>query len=314
MMKESPEAKRRRLLGLAKASVTDAYSSGEHAITQAIASYNELDKMRNLVHEKLEEWYGIHFPELRLANQLTYAKFVVAFGKDKTAATTEQLAQILGTGSEGVSLQISTSMGREPSEEEYNALRELAELELSIAEKMEKLDKYLEKSTKELMPNITYLIDYKIAAEMLGKAGSLSKLSVMPAGTIQLLGAEKALFKHLKFGSKPPKYGSLFKLPQINTAGRFERGRIARIYATKLSIAARADGISKNFIADKLKEQLDKALARAAAKPKRIETEQDRRNDNYMRRGGNRGGGGGNWNNNRNNRNNNQRRWNDRRR
>lgn len=306
-MKESPEAKRARLLGLAKASVTEAYSSGEHAISQAIASYNELDKMRNLVHEKLEEWYGIHFPELRLQNQLTYAKFVIEFGRDKKAATQERLAAILGTGTENVSRQIENSMGQEPTEEEYKALKEIAELELQIAERMEHLDKYIEKSTKELMPNITYLIDYKIAAELLGRAGSLSKLATMPAGTLQLLGAEKALFKHLKFGSKPPKYGALFKLPQINTAGRFERGRIARIYATKLSIAARADGISKNFIADKLKIQLDKALAMQARKPKRIETEQDRRNDNY-RRQNNR-----NWQGNRNNRQNNQRRWEGRR-
>src|SRR5271155_3694510 len=143
MMKESPEAKRRRLMGLAKASVTDAYSSGEHAVAQAIASYNELDKMRNLVHEKLEEWYGIHFPELRLQNQLTYAKFVVEFGQDKKAAATDKLAELLGTGSEGVYRQIEQSMGTEPSESEYQALKELAELELSIAEKMEKLDKYL---------------------------------------------------------------------------------------------------------------------------------------------------------------------------
>src|SRR5271155_3252697 len=116
MMKESPEAKRARIMGLAKASVSSAYSSGEHAITQAIASYNELDKMRNLVHEKLEEWYGIHFPELRLQNQLTYAKFVVEFGQDKKAATTERLAEMLGTGTEGVKQQIDTSMGSEPTE------------------------------------------------------------------------------------------------------------------------------------------------------------------------------------------------------
>ncbi len=268
-MKESPEAKRARLLNLAKESVTSAYSSGEHAIAQAIVSYNELDKMRNLVHEKLEEWYGIHFPELRLSNQLTYAKFVAEFGLDKKAASKERLAEILGTGSDTVMRQIEASMGQEPSPEEYDAMKDLAELELDISNRMERLDKYIEKSTKALMPNITYLIDYKIAAELLAKAGSLAKLSIMPAGTIQLLGAEKALFKHLKFGSRPPKYGVLFKLPQINTAGRFERGRLARIYATKLSIAARADGISKNFIADKLKEQLDKAIALQAKKPKR---------------------------------------------
>lgn len=304
-MKESPEAKRQRIMGLAKASVTDAYSSGEHAISQAIASYNELDKMRNLVHEKLEEWYGIHFPELRLQNQLTYAKFVVAFGQDKKAATSEQLAELLGTGTEPVTRQIESSMGQEPTQAEFEAIKDLAQLELDIAEKMEKLDKYLEQSTKQLMPNITYLIDYKIAAELLAKAGTLQKLAIMPAGTLQLLGAEKALFKHLKFGSRPPKYGTLFKLPVVNTAGRFERGRIARIYATKLAIAARADGISKNFIAPKLKEQLDKALAKAASKPKRFETDQTRRQDQQYRRqnsgGWNRGG-------NRNN-NNNQRRW-----
>ncbi|MDE1768346.1 MAG: NOP58 family protein [Candidatus Micrarchaeota archaeon] len=279
-MKESPEAKRARLLGLAKASVTGAYASGEHAISQAIASYNELDKMRNLVNEKLEEWYGIHFPELRLANQLTYAKFVLQFGANKKEASEEQLAGLLGNAASAVHKQAEQSMGQEPTEEEYAALKDLAQLELDIAEKMERLDKYLEKSTKAIMPNITYLIDYKIAAELLARAGSLNKLAYMPAGTLQLLGAEKALFKHLKFGSKPPKYGSLFKLPQVNTAGRFERGRIARVYATKLAIAARADGISKNFIAPQLKEQLDKAIAAQAKHKHREDTyQQERRSD-----------------------------------
>ena len=112
------------------------------------------------------------------------------------------------------------------------------------------------------MPNITYLIDYKVAAEVLGKAGSLNKLAMMPAGTIQLLGAEKALFKHIKFGSKPPKYGAIFKLQQVGGAARYDRGRIARAYGAKLAIAARADGISKNFIADKLKAQLDEMIKR----------------------------------------------------
>src|ERR1700691_2872236 len=99
------------------------------------------------------------------------------------------------------------------------------------------LDKYLEQATKAIMPNITYLIDYKIAAELLSKAGSLNRLANMPSGTVQLLGAEKALFKHIKFHSKPPKYGVLYKLPQINTAQRDQRGKMARVYATKICIA-----------------------------------------------------------------------------
>ncbi len=266
-MKETPEEKRNRLLNLAKSSVGSAYAGTEHSITQAIASFNELEKARNLVHEKLEEWYGIFFPELRLTNQLTYAKFIIAFGRDKKAADAEKLAQLLGGAAEQVKNQAENSIGREPTEEEYLQLKALAELELHIAETGDALDKYLETSTKALMPNITYLIDYKVAAEILGKAGSLEKLALMPAGTIQLLGAEKALFKHIKFGSKPPKYGSIFKLQQVGGAARFDRGRIARAYGAKLAIAARADGISKNFIADKLKVQLDEIIKKQSNRP-----------------------------------------------
>jgi nucleolar protein 56 len=74
------------------------------------------------------------------------------------------------------------------------------------------------------------------------------------------LGAEKALFKHIKFGSKPPKYGILFKLPAVTNAQREKKGRIARAYATKISIALKADHFSKNFIAERLKESLDHSL------------------------------------------------------
>ncbi len=260
-MKESPEEKRQRLLGLARESLSSAYSGNEHSIAQAIASYNELEKTRNLVHEKLEEWYGIFFPELRLANQITYAKFISQFGADKKSMDAEKLSALLGTAAQAVSQQASVSIGRDPTPEEFEQLKALADLELYILQAQQGLDRDLEASTKKLMPNITYLVDYKVAAELLGRAGSLIKLANMPSGTIQLLGAEKALFKHIKFGTKPPKYGTLFKLQQVGGAGRWDRGRIARVYATKIAIASRADAISKNFIADKLKEQIDKALS-----------------------------------------------------
>ncbi len=258
-----------RILNLAKASLSNAYSGDEHSIIQAILSFNELDKTRNLIHEKLEEWYGIFFPELKLANQLTYARFVQEFGKNKREADAQKLEDMLGAAAGQVKTQISNSIGRDPTDEEYEMLNGLAGLELSIAEMQSGLDKYLESSTKRIMPNITYLIDYKVAAELLAKAGSLNKLAFLPAGTVQLLGAEKALFKHIKFGSKPPKYGSIFKLQQISSAERQDRGRIARMYATKIAIAARADGISKNFIADKLKEQLDKSIKQMRPRSKK---------------------------------------------
>ena len=73
------------------------------------------------------------------------------------------------------------------------------------------------------MPNVTYLTDEKIAAELLAKAGSMERLALLPASTIQLLGAEKALFKHIKYGSKPPKYGVLFKLAEVTSAPKDQK-------------------------------------------------------------------------------------------
>jgi nucleolar protein 56 len=89
----------------------------------------------------------------------------------------------------------------------------------------------------------------------------------MPASTVQLLGAEKSLFKHIKFGSKPPKYGVLFKLTDISNGPRDKRGRIARAYATKVCIGLKADFFTKNFIAEKLKEDLEKTIKKIKETP-----------------------------------------------
>ena len=114
----------------------------------------------------------------------------------------------------------------------------------------------------------------------------------MPAGTVQLLGAEKALFKHIKFGSKPPKYGILFKLPEVTNAPREIRGRIARVYATKICIALKADHFSKNFIAEKLKKDLDTSIKRikeSPVKPKNETPDRGFEKKGFQRRMGGRG-------------------------
>ncbi len=260
-MKETQEQKRRRLLELAKASVANTYSTGEHSLVQAINTYNELDKVKNLVHEKLEEWYGIYFPELRSGSMASYAKFVIEFGMEKKRADRDGISAIFGAKEgERVFEQAQRSIGRDPSESEYAMLRMLAKQEDDIEQVQKSLDAFIKESCSERIPNLAYLVDYRIAAELLAKAGSLSKLALMPASTIQLLGAEKALFKHIKFGKKPPKYGILFKMPEITNGKRESRGRIARLYATKISIAARADAFTKRFIAKELKEDINRRL------------------------------------------------------
>lgn len=249
-------------MNVARESLSNAYAGDEHAIIQAINSYLEIEKIRNQLYERLEEWYSIYFPEFRPASPTSLARFVISFGQDKKAPSVEELRKAIGEGAEKLHMQIENSIGREPSQDEYDTIKSMAQSELTLLEVQNTLDTYLAKAVKKMMPNISYLIDYKIAAELLGKAGSMQRLAMMPASTLQLLGAEKALFKHLKFGTKPPKYGILFKLPQIVSAPKKQKGRLARLYANKLSIAAKADAFSKNFIAEKLKADIAKVVER----------------------------------------------------
>ena len=259
-MKESRDEKRKRLIAQSRATVSEAYSSMDHPIMQAINTYKEIDKIKGIIYERMEEWYGIYFPEVKTTNQDSYAD-IIAVMKSQEDANEETINKILGDEGKKVVEEIRRAESRPKLEDaEYEALKELAKSEKELSLLQKTLDKYLEESVKRAMPNISYLIDYKIAAEMLSKAGSLNRLASFPASTIQLLGAEKALFKHLKFGSKPPKYGVLFKLPQLSNASKHQRGKLARAYATKVSIAARADAYTKRFIADKLKESLDKTV------------------------------------------------------
>lgn len=257
-MKETPEQRRSRFLSTAKAAVSNAYATDEHAIMQAINSYNAIDKIKNMTHERLEEWYSIYFPELKMSNQVSYAKFVMKFGANKKDATKEELSNLVGADIAGdIYLAIQSSIGREPSPGEFETIKKMAESELMLDSLSGNIDMYLMKSTKTIMPNIVHLIDYKIAAELLAKAGSLNRLAMMPASTVQLLGAEKALFKHIKFGSRSPKYGVLFKLPEVTAAPKRDKGRLARLYATKICIAAKADAFSHNFIAEDLKKSIE---------------------------------------------------------
>jgi nucleolar protein 56 len=265
---ETTEEKRKRILSLAKEAVTKAYSTGEHALAQGINSYNELERTRNLLHERLEEWYGIYFPELETGSAEAYARFVIEAGQDKKQAGREVFERIFKERGGELAALAQKSIGNEPNEAEYAVMKSMAETEMGMIRLEGEIDSFLKEKVPLAMPNISYLIDYKLAAELLAKAGSLQKLAVMPASTIQLLGAEKALFRHLRSGSKSPKYGILFKLKDVTVAERWNKGKVARIFATKISIAARADAISKRFIGKVLKESLDKAISRIGAAPK----------------------------------------------
>lgn len=113
---------------------------------------------------------------------------------------------------------------------------------------------------REVAPNVTELVGPTLGARLLSLAGSLEELSKMPASTIQVLGAEKALFRALKSGSRPPKHGIIFQYPAIHVSPRWQRGKIARALAAKLAIASRIDAYSGRFVGTQLVEQVNKRI------------------------------------------------------
>jgi nucleolar protein 56 len=245
----------------AKEKIKMNYANEEFVLIQAINAYNEIIRSSNLFMERVTEWFGLYFPEIKLGSIVQFREFFNALeskekldGEDFT-----KIAQDAAKGEEQYAKYINSS-GRKLNNNEKEIISSFVKFISETDLEAGKIEAYIKEAANRLLPNTTYLTDEKISAELLDKAGSLDKLAMMPASTIQLLGAEKALFKHIKFGSKPPKYGILFKLPAINTEKKSLRGKIARAYASKIAIALKADTMSKNFIAKELKESLEKTI------------------------------------------------------
>lgn len=306
-MADSFKELREKMIKSTKSDIKEAYGNEEFILIQAINAYNESLRSHNLMFERLSEWFGIYFPEVRVGNPAILAELAIAMcnGEELDKAVIDKIvddpekAEIIYT-------KAKETMGRTIDGDEKDAVAAFANLSKDMGRGIVGLDVYIKSAATRIMPNVTFLTDDKIAAELLAKAGSLERLAMMPASTIQLLGAEKALFKHIKFGSKPPKYGIIFKLAAVTAAQREKKGMVARAYATKICIALKADFMTKKFIADKLKETLDGNLAKITAKevaPKHYQTFNDRKPGGFRpqrgggdrggpRRGGKQGGGG----------------------
>ncbi len=226
---------------------------------QAIRAIDDIDKTLNLLATRLREWYSIHFPELDDISKEheEYIKIVASLGfRDNMVS--ESLVKI-GL-SEGRAKRISDvakkSIGADLSEMDMNIIQTVANIWLELYDLRQKLTDYIAQVMKEVAPNVTALVGPLLGARLLSLAGSLEELAKLPASTVQVLGAEKALFRALRTGGKPPKHGVIFQYPEIRKAPRWQRGKISRALATKLSIAARIDFFTGRYVGDELKSKL----------------------------------------------------------
>lgn len=215
-------------------------------IVQAIALLDDLDKELNTYAMRVKEWYGWHFPEMgRIVNDnLAYARVILKMGM-RTSAVNADLAEILPEEIEtAVKAAAEVSMGTEITVEDLDNIQALAEQVVNFTEYRQQLSSYLSARMAAIAPNLTALVGDLVGARLIAHAGSLMNLAKSPASTIQILGAEKALFRALKTKHDTPKYGLIYHASLIGQATGKNKGKIARVLAAKAAIGIRVDALA----------------------------------------------------------------------
>jgi len=211
--------------------------------TLAIHAQNSLEalqKTTNTLSEKLREWFELFLP------QFTHSiKDNKEFAKQASTKTKEE----------------NEKMGGVLSQKDVSALTSFAKTISNLFNQMAEIEKYLQTTLQEICPNTLAIAEAQTTAKLLTLAGSLQKLSELPSSTIQLLGAEKALFRHLKEGEKTPKFGVLHAHELVQKAKPQNKGKVARALADKISIAAKIDFFKGEFIGDKLRKKIEEKFA-----------------------------------------------------
>ncbi|HEY6534985.1 MAG TPA: hypothetical protein VIY08_04160 [Candidatus Nitrosocosmicus sp.] len=233
-------------------------------ISQSINALDEIDKISNTLATRMREWYGLHFPEIDnlLQNPGTYANIVYSCGKRENISSDFLKTLDIPDNKIEIITQVSTkSRGGKITDQNLSIVQDIAEQVISLNRIRKNLEEHIEISMQDIAPNVKGLLTASVGARLISKAGSLKKLSSLSASTIQILGAEKALFRTLKTGSNPPKHGILFQHPVIHSAPKWQRGKMARAIAAKTAIAARMDvyghsSEANQLLSDKLTDRL----------------------------------------------------------
>lgn len=238
-------------------------SERDKLVMEAIDSIDEIDKSINTLYSRIREWYGIHFPELErhISEPEEYFELVSKLGR-KDEFTKENLVDIglSEEKAEKIRDSVEESVGAEFDKIDMQAIQNVVEKIEGLQEAREETSEYLEGIMKQVAPNIQELVGSLIGGRLISLAGGLDELAQKPSSTIQVLGAEKALFRSLNKGAKPPKHGIIFQYPEIRSSPESIRGKIARALAGKLAIAARVDAMSGRYVGDDLKKELNERI------------------------------------------------------
>ncbi len=239
-------------------------------IIQTIALIDTMDKNINTFCMRLKEWFSWHFPELAriITDNNIFCKVVRMIEKRDNVSDDikDQLTEIVLDEEKAQQIieAARISMGQDMSDNDVIQVKKFSERVVEQIEYRERLQEYLRERMNAVAPNLTSLIGEMVGSKLIAHSGSLTNLAKYPASTIQILGAEKALFRALKTKGKTPKYGLIFNSTFIGRAGQKNKGRISRYLANKCAIAARIDSFSEKSqttaFGEKLKEQMEERL------------------------------------------------------
>ncbi|WP_407376355.1 NOP5/NOP56 family protein [Methanobrevibacter sp.] len=215
----------------------ESASEDKHLI-QAINSIDEIDETISKLIERIREWYALYFPEMDvIRNNETYIKLI---SQNKTK---EKIIEAKPEAFPENVLDMEDDINPQDLEIMNNYAKSIYELQKS----RKAIEEYIENKMDAIAPNLKLIVGPTLGAKLISHAGGLKRLATYPSSTVQIMGAEKALFRHLKSGDRPPKYGLIYQHPQVRGSKWWNRGKIARILASKISLAVRRDVFTKTY-------------------------------------------------------------------
>ena len=215
----------------------ESASEDKHLI-QAINSIDEIDETISKLIERIREWYALYFPEMDvIKNNETYIKLI---SQNKTK---ENIMEAKPDAFPSNVLDLEDDINPIDLEIMNKYANSIFELQKTRKE----IEEYIDSKMEAIAPNLRLLVGSSLGAKLISHAGGLKRLATYPSSTVQIMGAEKALFRHLKSGDRPPKYGLIYQHPQVRGAKWWNRGKIARMLAGRISLAVRRDVFTKTF-------------------------------------------------------------------
>ena len=228
----------------------ESASQDKHLI-QAVNSIEEIDETISKLIERIREWYALYFPEMDIIkNNETYIKLI---SQNKTK---EEIIKAKPDAFPHSIIDLDDDIDSEDLEIMNNYANSIYELQKS----RKNIEEYIDHKMNSIAPNLRLLVGPTLGAKLISHAGGIKRLAMYPSSTVQIMGAEKALFRHLKSGDRPPKYGLIYQHPQVRGAKWWNRGKIARMLAGKISLAVRRDVFTKTInenVADEFKEKVE---------------------------------------------------------